>query len=195
MVSKKSGLVITVIGILSFLLSVTYISSCTKPLEDNPWSCNYVVCNNGGRCDSAKCHCPVGYEGKDCSVVTVKKFYGLWRVTSKNIGSDTARYVGKDSVYTIEFKESATLTTFFIYNFNNNSTYNNVLCKLDSVTKNNFAIDTTMAQNMYYDHYRIRGGFGYLFDEDSVSALVFIRSLNSAVNWQNDTFSLKMRRL
>jgi hypothetical protein len=195
MVSKKSGLVITIVGVLSFLLSVTYISSCTKPLEDNPWSCNYVFCDNGGTCDSGRCLCPIGYEGSDCSKKSVAKFYGRWRVTATNIGSDTARLIGKDSVYDIEFKESASLTTFFIYNFNNNSNYNNVLCRVDSINKNDFAIDTTMAQNMFYDNYRIRGGFGFLYKDDSVDATVYIRSINSNVNWQNDTFRLKMRRL
>lgn len=195
MVSKKNGLVLTVIGIITILFTVGYITSCTRPIQEFPYSCNYVVCNNGGLCDSGKCKCPVGYEGKDCSVRTVDKFLGYWKVRATNIGSDTARLVGKDTVYTVQLKNSAAQTSFFINNFNNNINYSNVLCQLDSVNKNDFSIDTTMIQNMYYDHYRIRGGYGFIAKTDSISAIVFIRSLNSTVNWQNDTFKIQMVRL
>jgi len=196
MVSKKSGLVISVIAILSVVLSVTYISSCTKPLDSNPWSCNYVVCTNGGLCDSGKCVCPIGYEGKDCSVKTIKKFYGFWKARFTRIGSDSVQYVGKDTVFNMELKESATPTTFFIYNFFGNPNYSNILCRLDSINNNYFRIDTTAAQNMYYDHFRIRWGWGVLYGTDSIAGKVIIRSINSSVNWQNDTFNyyLKLKK-
>lgn len=188
MVIKKSGLVITVLGILSVVLSVTYVSSCTKPLEDRPWSCNYVVCTNGGACDSGKCVCPVGFEGTDCSVKTVEKYYGHWTAHFKTIGSDSASQLGKDTVYPMELKASATYTTFFIYNFNNNKNYSNILCKVDSVRKEIFIIDSTMAQNMFYDQYRIKGGWGVMYRSDSIAGRVWTRSLNRSFNWQNDTF-------
>ncbi len=192
MVSKKSGLVISAIGVLSFLFSVAYISSCTKPIAEFPYSCNGIVCNNGGHCDSAKCKCPVGYEGKFCDTKSVDKFFGFWKLTSTVIGSDSANCVGKDSVYTVELKETATPTTFFVYNFGGNPYYSELVCLLDSTYKNNFRIDTTSSINMVYDHYRIRGGWGFLYRPDSISAIVFIRRLNTTVNWQNDTMTLAL---
>ncbi len=189
MVSKKSGLVATVLGILSIVFSATYISSCTKPLDEKPWTCNYVVCTNGGLCDSGKCVCPVGYEGKDCSVKTVKKFYGFWRSHFKFTGSDSANLVGKDSLFDMELKASATNTSFFIYSFFGNPNYSNVLCIVDSANTNYFRIDTTSAQTMYYDHFRIRGGWAVLYGTDSIAGSVWTRSINRSFNWQNDTFN------
>jgi hypothetical protein len=203
MVSKKSGLMLSIVGILSIMVSVMYISSCTRPLQDNPYSCNYVVCYNGGHCDSARCKCPVGYEGTDCSIATVDRFYGYWQLTATNIGSDSVQNIGQDSTYVVELKNTATKTSFFINNFDNNLNYSHVVCTLDSMNANlpdsvnalYFDMDTTAIQNMYYDHYRIRGGSGYFQSPDSIFATVYIRHLNSTVNWQNDTFELKMRKL
>ncbi len=196
MVSKKSGLVISVIGVLALIFSVAYMSSCTRTPQEFPYSCNYVVCYNGGHCDSAKCKCPVGYEGKDCSVKTVDHFYGYWKLRTKNIGSDSLINIGKDSTYTVQLAATATFTTFFINNFNNNPNYSHVVCNLDSTHKTDFSIDTTSIQNMYYDHYRIRGGYGfYVPGKDSISALIYIRHLNSTSNWENDTFTVSMKKI
>ncbi|MCF8449723.1 MAG: calcium-binding EGF-like domain-containing protein [Taibaiella sp.] len=195
MVSKKNGLFITVIGILSFLFSATYISSCTRPLEEFPYSCAGITCYNGGKCDSAKCICPVGYEGANCSKVTIEKFYGNWNVTSTNIGSDSIKNKGKKTVYNVRLRNTATLTTFFIENFANNSSYNTVLCKMDENNTNNFSIDTLSTLTMFYHNYRILRGFGRIHDNDSITAEVCVRSLNSTVNWQRDTFLLKMKRM
>jgi hypothetical protein len=195
MVSKKSGLVLSAIGVLVFLFSVVYISSCTKPLQEFPYSCNGIVCQNGGACDSAKCVCPVGYEGKNCETKTVDKYFGFWKVKSKIIGTDSAKDKNKETTYTIELKATATPTTFFIYNFANNQYYGELVCILDTAHSNDFSIDTTGSLNMNYDHYQIRGGWGSLYNSDSISALVFIRRLNSTVNWQRDTMKLAMKKM
>jgi len=193
MVSKHSGWVFTVIGVLAIIFSVSNFSSCTKPLEDNPYSCNYVICSNGGKCDSGMCHCPLGYEGSDCSVKTVQKYYGHWNTWFINIGSDSADQLGKVKNFMMEFKPSATLSTFFIYNFDGNSSYNNVLCRLDSLNDSLFLIDTSAAQNMYYDVYKIRKGWGTIIG-DTIKGELYTRRITSTFNWRNDTFKIVMRR-
>ncbi|MBX2904885.1 MAG: hypothetical protein KF744_02545 [Taibaiella sp.] len=193
MVSKHSGWVFTVIGVLAIIFSVSNFSSCTKPLEDNPYSCNYVICSNGGRCDSGRCVCPLGYEGADCSVKTVKKFYGMWETWFINLGSDSSDQTGTVKHFDMELKPSASLSTFFIYNFDNNSSYNNVLCRLDSADHSVFVIDTSAAQNMYYDSYKIRGGWGTYY-ADSITGMLFTRRLTTTYNWRSDTFKIVMRK-
>lgn len=195
MISKKGGLVFTVAAVLTFLISVINISSCTRPLDENPYACNGVVCKNGGGCDSGRCKCPVGYEGSDCSIVSVNKYFGYWNVHATIIGSDSTKDIGDDSAFTVYLHSSSTKTTFFIDNFYGNQLYNNMVCILDSIHNYDFGIDTTSPLNMYYDHYRFRGGWGSLYGSDSISGLVFIKHLNSTVNWQVDTVRLSFKRL
>ncbi len=195
MVSKKSGLVLSVIGLVVFVFSLVYVSSCTKPLADYRYSCINVVCQNGGHCDSGRCTCPVGYEGGHCETRVVDHFYGTWKVHQRTVGSDSTNVVGKDSVYNLELMPTATPTTFFIYNFAGNQYYSELVCLLDSTFNNNFTIDTTSALNMAYDHYRIRGGYGKRYATDSIWARVYVRRLNYNVNWQRDTMELELYRL
>jgi len=197
MISKKDGLVTAGLAILCIFFATVYVSvsSCTRPLEDNPWACNYVYCQNGGRCDSAKCKCPTGFEGTDCSVATIEKFLGNWRMHVTYVGSDSAGLVGKDTTYISDWKATATSTTFFINRFDDNPYYNNVTCVLDTVDKNRFNMDTTAVLNMMYDHYRIRKGWGVIYNGDSISAWIAVRRLNATVNWQNDTIVLAARKL
>ncbi len=195
MVSKKNGLVITVLGILSLFVSVIYISSCTRTPGEFPYSCSGVVCQNGGRCDSGKCVCPVGFEGTNCATGTVDKFIGYWKVTQIVLGSDSLSLVNTQTNYTLRMMPTATNTTFFLYNFNNNPAYSSLICRLDSNNKADFGIDTTSATNMIYDQFRIRNGYGFMYTNDSISMKVFVRRLNSTVNWQNDTLALGLKRL
>lgn len=195
MVSKKSGWVFTVLGVLAIIFSVSYISSCTKPIEDDPYSCHYVSCNNGGRCDSGRCVCPLGYEGTDCSKKFAAKYYGFWRTKFKNVGSDSVGEVGKVKEFVMELKESASLTTFFIYNFEGNSSYNNILCRIDSSNHDAFGIDTSAAQNMYYDVYKIRKGWAVYYEHDSISGMLYTVRLTPTYNWRRDTFAITLTKL
>lgn len=195
MVSKKNGLVITVLGILSLFVSVIYISSCTRTPGEFPYSCSGVVCKNGGKCDSGKCVCPVGFEGTNCATGTVDKFIGYWKVTQTVLGSDSANLVNTQTTYTMRLMRTATNTTFFLYNFNDNPTYSSLICRLDSINKSDFGMDTTSATNMIYDQFRVRNGYGFMYNNDSISMKVFVRRLNSTVNWQNDTMALGLKRL
>jgi len=192
MVNKKSSLVIAAIVTISFFLSVAWVS-CTKPLENYKYSCNNVVCNNNGYCDSAKCVCPVGYEGAHCEIGSVKKFFGAYGLKATIIGSDSVTWVNRDTTYDVLLRNTATPTTFFIDNFAGDPFYSSIVCTIDSTHNHNFYFDTTSRTNMVYDHYRIKGGFGYLVG-DSIKATVFIRHLNATVNWQNDTMTLLMYR-
>ncbi len=193
MVSKKGGLVIAIIGLLSFVFSVMSLSSCTQPLEEFPWSCNYVVCNNGGTCDSGRCVCPVGFEGGDCSVKTVDKYIGTWQLHSTLVGSDSVKQVGTDTTYDVLLDRTAANTTFFIRNFYNNVYYGTVLCHIDSNNTSEFWIDTTSSLNMIYDHFRIRSGWGRIYG-DSISATMRIQRLNASINWQRDTIDFACYR-
>lgn len=195
MVSKKNGLVITALGILSLFVSVIYISSCTRTPGEFPYSCSGVVCQNGGKCDSGKCVCPVGFEGTNCATGTVDKFIGNWRVTQTVLGSDSANLVNTQTTYTMRLMRTATNTTFFLYNFNDNPTYSSLLCRIDSIKKNDFSIDTNSSTNMIYDQFRMKNGFGFIVNSDSISMKVYVRRLNSTVNWQNDTMALGLKKL
>lgn len=203
MISKKSGLVSTCFGVLSFLLAVISMSSCVHQIPDDPWACNYVYCQNGGRCDSAKCKCPTGYEGKDCSIATTDKYIGTWKMHTIVWGSDSAEYVGAVKYYFLELASSASNTTFFMHNFDDNPYYNHIICRIDSNDNNHFKFDSTMPTNMFYDHYRIRGGWANIYNKDmivngardSIAGLIYIRRLNATVNWQNDTLIFQARKL
>lgn len=187
---KKCGLVISRLGILSFLFTIIYMSSCTQPLDERPWKCNYVYCQNGGKCDSAKCKCPVGYEGKDCGTATVDKYLSAkWRMSTVIVGSDSAHLIGPGSkkTYPVQLTATATNTTFFMANFDGNSLYDHIICRIDSVDNNTFMFDTTSVLNMYYDHFRIRHGWGVMYTPDSIAGKLFIRHLNASINWQFDT--------
>lgn len=192
MLSKKNSLIVAALVTVSSFLTAAYVS-CTKPLQSVKYSCNGVVCSNGGYCDSARCICPVGYEGMHCETGTVDKFIGRFGLTSTVIGSDSLALVNSDTTYDVLFRRTATPTTFFIDNFAADPLYSSIVCLLDSNNLNHFFIDTTSRLNMAYDHYRIVTGQGTLTG-DSVLAFVVTRHLTSTVNWQNDTMRLKMYR-
>jgi hypothetical protein len=192
MVSKKGSLIIAAIVATLFLFTAAW-TSCTKPLDNYKYSCSGVVCSNGGHCDSARCFCPVGYEGPTCATASVNKFYGTYRLNSLIIGSDSVAWVGRDTVYNVLLRYTATPTTFFMNNFAGDPFYSNIVCTLDSINNYNFAIDTISRTNMVYDHYRILGGYGHL-EGDSITARIWIRHLNDNVNWQNDTLLLGLKK-
>jgi len=195
MVSKKNSLVITLLAVVTLFVSVVYVSSCTKSPGEFPYSCSGVVCKNGGRCDSGRCVCPVGFEGADCATGTIDKYIGYWGVNQKIVGSDSANLVNTDTNYTMRLMRTATNTTFFLYNFNNNPSYSSLLCKIDSIQTGYFNVDTSASANMLYDNFRIRIGFGVINTTDSIFVKLYVRRLNSTVNWQNDTLELRLNRL
>ena len=51
-------------------ITVFFISSCEKNV------CNNVTCFNGGSCNSGVCKCPVGWEGPQCSILSVNRIIG-----------------------------------------------------------------------------------------------------------------------
>ena len=193
MVIKKSRLILAAIVTILFFLSAAGVSSCTKPLDNFKYSCNGVVCSNGGYCDSARCICPVGFEGPTCAIASVNKFFGSYKLHSIIVGSDSANWVNRDTVYNVFLRNTATPTTFFLDNFAGDPYYSSIVCTLDSVNNYRFTVDTISRTNMVYDHYRINGGVGALAG-DSILAYVWIRHLNATVNWQNDTLRLMMHR-
>ena len=192
MVSKKSSLVIAAIVTISFFLSVAYVS-CTKPLVDYKYSCNGVICSNGGHCDSAKCVCPVGFEGVHCETGTVDKFIGMYTMHSTVLGSDSLSLVGTDTTYAVLLRRSATPTTFFLDNFAGDPFYSSIVCTLDSNNLSHFAVDTISHISMVYDHYRIRDGQGTMAG-NSILIYIRVRHLTPNVNWQNDTLRLQLNK-
>jgi len=195
MVSKKNSLVITLLAVVTLFVSVVYVSSCTKSPGEFPYSCSGVVCKNGGRCDSGRCVCPVGFEGADCGTGTVDKFIGYWRVNQKVVGSDSLNLVDSETVYTMQLMRTATNTTFFLYNLYDNPSYSSLVCKIDSIQRNDFGIDTAASSNMLYDQFRIRLGYGRMVSNESILIKLYVRRLNSTVNWQNDTLQLQLSKI
>ena len=190
MVNKKSSIIIAAIASLLTLLSVAYVSSCNKP-GANKYSCDGVVCLNGGFCDSARCICPQGYEGANCSIPSVAKYVGTWNAMQIITGSDSTKYISDTTYYTAFLKNTATPTTFFIDNFNGNPYFNEVVCVIDSGATNNFVIDTVSGSNMYFGHYFIQQGSGSISTSDSMITATFsVRFINKTTNWQIDTVNI-----
>ncbi len=197
MVNKKNNIIITAIaGILS-LFMVVYMS-CSKANKDMT-VCKNVVCRNGGHCnDSSKCVCPVGFEDTVCGTSTVGKYVANWGVVQKIIGSDSTQYIYRDSLkndttYSVSLKTTATPTTFYITNFNNNPYYSNVVCTLDSINSYHFTIDTISPFQMIYYSYQVLKGSGDLNKtKDTINASFITRHKNHTTNWEVDTVTLQM---
>jgi hypothetical protein len=196
MVHKRSSLVIAAIAALFSFLTVTYVS-CDK--TGGLVRCEGVICENGGFCQmdavmhKPKCICPTGYEGNNCSVLSVAKYYGTWDMRQIIKGTDTAAFLNDTSYYMVNLKKSATPTTFFIDNFSGNPYYNSVTCTLDSFDSRNFTIDTFSAYHMLFDHYMMLYGSGTMTNNDSlITAKFAVRHLSPTANWINDTISLRM---
>ncbi len=191
MLNKKGSIYIAAMAAVFGFLSVVYIS-CTK-VGSAP-KCNGVICQNGGYCKAGICKCPTGYEGANCSVSSVARFFGTWDVHQTIIGSDSLAVVGKDTVYPVFLKKTATPTTFFIDNFLGNPSYNDLLCTIDTLNTRNFALDTLRDFNMWYEHVYIKAGsFGALQNNDTlISVRVILRRLSATSNWRVDTLQWKI---
>lgn len=192
MLTKKGGIIIASFVAFLSICSVAYLS-CTKPAA-NPFSCNGVVCQNGGYCDSSHCICPNGYEGVNCGTPIVDKYIGKWSVVQKTIGSDSLKAIGVDSVYGVELMRSATPTTFFISDLAGDPNYNDIVCLIDSTDNYNFAIDTGASFRMWYDHFQMSYGYGRATTPDTIKISMAVRHLTSTVNWQRDTLSLTLSK-
>jgi len=183
--------ILTAIGALFCLFSVAYIS-CTK--TGLAPKCNGVICLNGGYCDSGVCKCPSGYEGANCGTAVVSKFVNTYDVTQVIIGSDSTQFIGQTSHYMMIIKTTSTPTTFFIDNFSGVSSYNDIICTIDSTNSGVFRLDTLANFHQWFDHYRMDAGSGYISGTDSsIQAYFDVRILNSTINWQHDTLSIQMK--
>ncbi|MBC7553369.1 MAG: hypothetical protein H7257_05275 [Taibaiella sp.] len=192
MLSKRSNIIIAVMGAVFSFLSVAYVS-CTK-VGTSP-SCNGVVCKNSGYCNRGQCVCPTGYEGTDCGVASVSKFIGAWDVKQLVTGSDTLSAIGRDSSYIVFLKNTATPTTFFIDNFLGNPHYNQLIGTIDSVNTGNFVLDTLRDINMQADKVFIRlNSKGSYNANGQITATVILRHLTPTYNWQVDTLALVLKR-
>lgn len=191
MLSKRGSIFIAAISAIFCIFSVAYVS-CTK-VGGSP-ACNGVMCLNGGYCKAGACKCPSGYQGATCGTAVVTKYLGSWNVHQTVIGSDTTRMIGKDSLYTVFLKKTATPTTVFMDNFLGNASYNDLLCTIDSLNSQNFSLDTLRDFNMWYEHVNIRSGsYGVLQSNDTViNASIIIRYINTTHNWQVDTLRMIM---
>jgi hypothetical protein len=191
MLTKKSRIIIAALSSILCFLSAVYVS-CTKP-GGSP-SCNGVVCKNSGYCNHGHCVCPTGYESADCGTASVAKYIGAWDVTQTTVGSDSPSTIGHQSTYTMFLKTTATPTTFFIDNFLGNSSYNQMLCTLDSVSSNRFVLDSIRDQNMIFGIVYImpNSSGSYVAASHKISSQFIIRSLTPTHIWKIDTFSLEM---
>ena len=189
MLHKKGSVYIAAMIAVFGFLSVVYIS-CTK-VGSAP-KCNGVICQNGGYCKNGVCKCPAGYEGNNCSISSAARFFGTWDVHQTIIGSDSLSVVGKDTIYPVFLKKTATPTTFFIDNFLGNASYNDLLCTLDTLNSRNFGLDTLRDFNMWYEHVFIKAGsYGTLQNNDAqINAHIILRRLSATSNWRNDTLQM-----
>lgn len=201
MVDKKSSLVVASMFAMISFLAVFYVSSCKKTNKDYT-RCKNITCLNGGYCNHNDtgnlkldtCVCPTGYEGVNCETRSVDKYFGYWTLNQKIVGSDSSMYIGKDTIYTAILRQTATPTTFFIANFNNNEYYNDIICTLDTTSTDHFRIDTISAfQMIYYSYQILDGGTGYINKtHDTINATFRTRHRNYTSNWEVDTLSVLM---
>ena len=202
MVIKKSVIRIALNAIFIFLY-IVYASSCTKPAPGK-FSCEGVMCLNGGYCDSARCTCPVGYEGANCSVSSVAKYIGTWDVRQIIIGSDSMNHVHDTTHFQAFLKISSTPTSFFFDNFNGDANYNQVVCSIDTPVlnipvldnTNRFTIETISGYSMHYGNYQLQvGGGSIIFStaDTEINGQYIVRHTNSTVNWEIDTVAFMMK--
>ncbi len=207
MLSKNSNVIIAAILASFCVISLAYITSCSKPGKGP--SCDGIVCQNGSYCavdtviNGVKfkpavvhCNCPSGFEGPTCGTPSANKFFGTWDVTQTVIGSDSANTLHTDSVYQVILKPTPTPTTFMILNLCGDRYYDDVVCVIDSNNTSYFMIDTLSAFHMVFDHYKLTAiGTGIIADNDSqITARLCIRHINYNANWQNDTLGIVMKR-
>lgn len=195
LLKKGSVLVAGALTLLS-LMSVGYFS-CMKS-KVTPYTCTNVTCDNGGHCERGFCLCPVGYDGYRCSNESRVKFYGNWKVTQVIVGSTDSTIKGKDTTYNVSFKKSGSVTTFLVDNFMGDTAYNNIICYIDTGGNGDrFVFDTTQSLHMIYDNFRIQANSTGLYDEATkrINGTLITRHLEGTVNWQIDTFALRLDRL
>jgi hypothetical protein len=191
MVTKKNNIIIAAtVAVFSIFMVVV---SCSKTNKDMT-VCKNVVCRNGGHCnDSSKCVCPVGFEDTVCGTSTVGKYIGNWGADQKIEWSDSSQFIGQDTAYTAALTRTATPTTFFISNFNNNAYYNDVLCTLDSINSYHFTIDTISPFQAIYFNYQILKGAGNLNKtKDTITAWFLTRHRSPTTNWEVDSVTLRL---
>ena len=188
---KRSNIFIATLVALFSFVTVVYMS-CTTP--GNTVSCSGSTCVNGGYCridtttHKPACTCPTGYEGTNCSTVSVSKFLGNWNLRQIIVGSDSVKYNNDTTYYPAYLKAASTPTTFFIDNFFNDPYYNNIICTLDSAYSSYFVIDTISSFHMITSTFLIRGGYGSI-KGDTINALLYIQFKNQTSNWQIDTIN------
>ena len=188
MISRKNNILIaSILAVFSFFM-LSY-ASCKKAGTDNT-RCKNVECRNGGNCnrETNKCSCPVGYEDSVCGTKTVGKYISNWGVKQTIMYSDSVGYAGTDTFYVTALTQTATPTTFYFTNFNNNAYYSNVICTLDSINSFHFVIDTISPFQMFYYSYQIISGQGDLNKtKDTITAKFVTRHRNFTSNWQVDS--------
>ena len=221
MINKKNRTLIKVAIVILSFAAISYFS-CTK-VGKAP-ICNGVKCFNGAFCNDSfanaqylaqskdkdtlnpsyvyrdspngKCMCPVGYEGKYCEKAKISKYFGTWYVKQVYIGSDSATYVGKDSLYSIVIDTTNTPTTFYIQNFMGNLNYNKIICTMDSANSYTFVIDTMSSVQMWFAPSDFHGGKGYIApDGSTIFATFSIKMTDATHNWKQDTFNVYMQKM
>jgi len=120
---------------LLFFATVTVfiISSCEK----NP--CNNVTCFNGGSCNNGTCKCPVGWEGPQCSYLSVNRFIGGYvGTTICNAGArilDSAWIVGDAKNVNFVYITQKSQPSYELHGYVDNSTptYTIIVPQVNSV--------------------------------------------------------------
>jgi len=176
-------------------LSVTYLS-CQK--TGTALACDGVACQNGGYCLSGQCMCPSGYEDSACSSAVATKYIGRWSVLQYVLKSDSGKADGLRENYSVDLRNAATPTAFFIYNFLNNNEYNQVVCAINPDNSYTFTIDTETNAAMRFAPIHFWGAQGSIklghFPSgafhpslDTINTQFAYQYINSTGNWQTDT--------
>ncbi len=160
MEKRNANILFTFLITISCFFAVVY-TSCSKS-NDNPASCDGILCQNGGQCRNGKCVCPYGYEGANCEKNYHDKYIGGWNVHETLIGSSVDTHgVKRDSLYTILIVSSSSNpsgvsspTSFFIQQMLGNPSYVNLACVVDTPSSSS----TTNSSAFYISANQIIGG-------------------------------------
>lgn len=80
--------------------------------------CAGIECMNGGSCLDGMCHCPYGFEGKNCEFDWMNKYAGKWKITETVVDKKTREQIGEKRYYEVVISaDNGSHTRFIIDGF------------------------------------------------------------------------------
>lgn len=103
-------LLTAIVTILTFVYTGCNKEEPSTYIDD----CAGIECLNGGLCLDGNCHCPYGFEGKNCEYGWMTKYTGRWNVTETVINEETKQQVGEKRYYEVDISSDNGNTVRFV---------------------------------------------------------------------------------